>query len=325
LSRALRKTLSAVAHPFGLEVVNRHEYDRLQEHARLLTEIYTERLSWGQFSPSAPLACVAFSMDRALQLHALLSSYAEKVASPAPVQVLWRASNAAHTEAYREVAALSYGVPVRFVKQTSGDEFRSDFLALLDSLDAEKVFFLVDDIVFTEDVDLSEFSRFDTDRYVPTLRMGTNLRRCYTQQKQQPLPAFLQDPALSGEMICWKWQEGCCDWGYPLSVDGHLFSTAEFRAIVRRLPFYAPNTMESNLQRFASLFNCRRGVAYAKSRIVNIPCNKVQGENQNIHGDVHQNYLCTQWHKGLQMDYWKLYGCVNESAHQELAITLIPR
>jgi len=186
-------------------------------------------------------------------------------------------------------------------------------------------FFLVDDVVIIENVDMADFVKFSTDEFVPTLRLGTNLSECFTQKKQQPQPSFIPDRIADRDKVVWQWTDGRYDWGYPLSLDGHLFSTREIIVLTDFIDFRAPNSYESNLQRFNRLFLPRLGVGYRKSKIVNIACNKVQTENENICGNVHQDYLLEQWQSGLQMDYRRLYGFANKSAHQDIPFHLVRR
>ncbi|MCK4297361.1 MAG: hypothetical protein KAX28_11995, partial [Candidatus Marinimicrobia bacterium] len=180
------------------------------------------------------------------------------------------------------------------------------------------IFFLVDDVVFIEDFDIKDFAKFDADKFVPTLRMGLNLKKCYTVQKEQPLPELISDIIKDKDKITWGWDQGVYDWFYPVSLDGHFFSTQEITAMIRLIDFSAPNRLEDQLQKFRRFFLFRMGVSYRKSKIVNIPCNKVQIENKNLCGNMHQDYLLEQWQKGFQMDYQRLYGVMNESAHQEI-------
>ncbi len=282
------------------------------------SELYQSRIQYIASPSDWPAECIVFSKDRALQLHALLSSCMGKIAPQVPFHVLYHASTPAHQKAYEEVRELFSHTTIAFVKQDSGNSFRSNLIALLRSIRSEKMFFLVDDIVFTEDFDIKDFAQFDTDKFVPTLRMGLNLTKCYTVQKEQSLPELIPDIVKDKDKITWKWDEGLYDWGYPLSVDGHFFSTHEMTAMIRLIDFSAPNTLEDQLQKFRRFFLFRKGIAYKKSKIVNIPCNKVQNENKNLCGNMHQDYLLEQWQKGYQMDFRSLYGIVNESAHQEI-------
>ena len=127
------------------------------------------------------------------------------------------------------------------------------------------------------------------------------------------------------DLLCWTWQQGMHDWAYPLSVDGHIFSTVEIVALAEHTEFLSPNTFEANLQQYEAFFKRRLGVCYRKSRMVNIPCNKVQTDNANIHGDIHQDELLAKWEHGMRIHYQSLYGMDNKSAHQEIALNYIER
>ena len=271
-----------------------------------------------------PVGGIVFSKDRALQLHALLCSYSEKVISPVSLHILYHASTPSHQRAYEEVMEIFSG-KISFTRQSSNVSFKDDLVILLESVQARKVFFLVDDVLFIADFDMREFSEFDTDKIVPSLRMGLNLRRCYPIQKEQPLPELIPCAGSNGDIIFWKWNQGLYDWSYPLSVDGHFFSTQEITAMTKLIDFSAPNTYEDQLQKFRRFFVIRMGAGYKKSKIVNIPCNKVQIENKNICGNTHQDFLLEQWMKGYQMDYRSIYGFPNTSAHQEIPFELIKR
>jgi len=212
-----------------------------------------------------------------------------------------------------------------FIKQSSSISFKGDLEKILDSVLAQKVFFLVDDILIINGFDMQDFAKFDTDKLVPSLRMGLNLKKCYPIQRDQPLPELLPYTEIDENKIFWKWNQGIHDWSYPLSVDGHFFSTQEITAMTKLIDFSAPNTYEDQLQKFRRVFLFRLGTGYRQSKIVNIPCNKVQKENKNICGNLHQNFLLEQWLKGYQMDYRSLYGFPNISAHQEIPFEFIKR
>jgi len=279
-------------------------------------ELYQSRIGHVASPGTWPAECIVFSRDRALQLHALLASCLEKVTPQIPFHVLYHTSTQAHQRAYEEVRELFPQTSISFHKQASGGSFRDDLMRLLQAICSERMFFLVDDIVFTEDFDVTDFANLDTDTFVPTLRMGLNLKKCYTLQAEQPLPPLTPGPTK--ETVTWTWGDGLYDWSYPLSVDGHFFSTHEMTTMVRLIDFSAPNTLEDQLQKFRRFFLSRTGICYRKSKIVNIPCNKVQTENKNLCGDLHQDSLLEQWRQGYQMDFRGLYGFINESAHQEI-------
>jgi hypothetical protein len=287
-------------------------------------KLYESRVAHMAGSSVHPVEGIVFSKDRALQLHALLSSYSEKVVSPIPLHILYHTSTPAHQKAYEEVMKI-FSDKFSFIKQSSNNSFRDNLVALLDSVLAQKIFFLVDDVIFIENFDMCDFAKFDTDKMIPSLRMGLNLEKSYTVQKKQPLPELISCPGSDEDKIFWKWGQGANDWFYPLSVDGHFFSTQEITTMTKLIRFSAPNTYEDQLQKFRRFFLFRMGVGYKKSKIVNIPCNKVQKENKNICGNIHQDFLLEQWLKGYQMDYRSLYGFPNISTHQDIPFGFIKR
>lgn len=317
----MKKIINLILKPFKLEL----QPTDIKWERDAFAKLYESRIHKERKERKYPAECIVFSKDRALQLHALLASYYEKVVSPVPVYILYQTSSRSHEKAYEQLIEIFQKPKISFVKQNNADSFQADLIELLSSIQSEKTFFLVDDIIFVEDLDINDFAKFNTDKFVSTLRMGVNLKRCYTLQMEQPLPEWITSIINDEDKMCWKWKSGIYDWGYPLSVDGHLFSTHEITAISKLVSFNAPNTFEDGLQKFSRLFLPRFGVCYKKSKIINIPCNKVQIERSNIHGTIDQDFLLEQWQKGMQMNYRKLYGFVSNSAHQEITFELITR
>jgi len=265
---------------------------------------------------------IVFSKDRPLQLFALLESYAELVRDPPPLHLLFRASSAEYEEAYEEVVRLSPAPLGRVICERA---FRDDLLALLDGVSAPRSFFLVDDIVVVREVDLPPLLGLDPRRFVPSLRLGAHLRRCYTYAREQPLPSFLDGVLANPDLLAWRWADGALDWGYPLSLDGNLFSTAEIRLLAHRTSFSAPNSFEAGLQAHLRRFRRRLGVCHREARILNVPCNKVQRENENRAGHVDAAELLRVWRSGRRLDHRRLRGIVNESAHEEVELSFVPR
>ena len=198
---------------------------------------------------------------------------------------------------------------------------------LVKKLITDKIFFLVDDIIFIRSVDFIDLLQFETNLEVPSLRLAPHLSFCYTQSEKQVIPTMKRVGTTdSGEKFySWKWEEGEFDWAYALSVDGHVFGTSEIVAMTRLIDFSAPNTYESALQWFNDLYSERSGICYEQSRIVNIPFNKVQTENQNIAGDISSGEMLKYWQDGLEIDIDRYFNIENQSAHQEMELYLTRR
>ena len=256
-----------------------------------------------------------------MQLYALLESYFALVSDPCPLKILFRASTEPFASAYREVQEAFAARAVTFIAES---DFRDDLLALVESSAAAKLFFLVDDIVFINRVTLSDFVAFDTDRFVPSLRHGASLRHCYTKAAAQPLPPFRRSGAPDG-WLCWQWTDGVLDWAYPLSVDGHLFATAEILLMAKASSFRNPNALERAWQNLLPCFAERLGVAYETPRIVNIPANRVQSEEPNRAGHTSEHDLLGEWRRGRRIDVARYAGLAPDAVHMELELHLAPR
>ena len=293
-----------------------------KQHQKALQAFVECKARFAKQESRSTIECVVFSKDRALQLHGLLSSMREKACPAVPVHVLYLASSASHQKAYDDVKDIFAKQNMRFIQQKDDYSFKHDLMDILISLTCDVLFFLVDDILFTEPVNLNDILKFDPDAFVPSLRMGQNLTSCYVLQTSQPLPHFLEPPSGESDKIVWQWDKAELDWSYPLSVDGHFFSRREITAMAALVAFRAPNSLEDQLQIFKPLFEKRYGIGYKKSKIVNIPCNRVQTEINNLSGNIHPDELLAQWQKGYQMDYAKLSGLLNESVHQEMVLPL---
>jgi hypothetical protein len=242
--------------------------------------------------------------------------------------VIYRCSTSEHRLAYEELRKLLVDQPIQFVKEEESGSFRDALLTLLRELHADKVFFLVDDSVFIGPVDMRHFATVDVCWQVPSLRLGLSLCRSYVVNRQQPLPSFLPSESTSAssiETLRWRWSEGVLEWGYPLSLDGHLFDRREFLAMTSLIPFHSPNTLEANLQVFNRVFLMRDGICYRDPVIVNIPCNKVQKDFPNRHGTVDPQLLLEKWQAGFAIDYQRLRGLKPESAHQEVDLQFVRR
>jgi hypothetical protein len=265
---------------------------------------------------------IVFSKNRACQLHALLESYFHLAGHPAPLHILFDAAGR-HEKPYEELRRLFSKHGVFFVRQS---DFRADLLNLLGAIRAEALFFLVDDIVFTRPFDLHDFCRFPTDTYVPSLRMGANIRRSHTCTRDLPQPEFIARRQAGAEtFLIWKWSEGTVDWGFPLSLDGNFFKAAEITAAARHLRFTSPNTFETGLQKLLGLYARRYGVCAEKSTILNIPSNRIQNDYRNMAEGPSAEELLEKWNEGLAIDWRALEGFDNIDPHQPVRYTFIDR
>lgn len=265
---------------------------------------------------------LVFSMNRPLQLHALIASYLAMAKDPAPLSVLYRSTDARFEKAYGEVADAFRGEDLRLVRQDAGRSFKVQVMELLGTVRTRQMFFLVDDIVFTSPFRLSD-GRDRVDRGgIFSLRLGRNIVHSYNKQKAMAQPAL--SPIAGGlqPMVSWRWGR---DWNYPLSLDGHVFLTTEIRYMTGLAGFTSPNTYEGALQRFSPLFERREGFGYETSRLVNVPANLVQTDCANRHGNEDVEALLARWDEGFAIDMRAFASFPNRSTHQEIPYSFVER
>jgi hypothetical protein len=99
------------------------------------------------------------------------------------------------------------------------------------------------------------------------------------------------------------------DWCYPLSLDGTIFFRKEIEMMVSKLIFNSPNSLESQMQLYKDLFLCRKGVCFSKAKYVNIPCNVVQKEFNNLSNDSYSvEQLLNYFLNGKRINWKQLKG-----------------
>lgn len=329
----LRKVLARVVGPMRTRlgrVVRSLDLEPPRVNPRAFTLLCRASGALARAEVSQPPAGIIFSMDRAIQLEALLGSVRDKARNCGPLTVIYRATRPDHKRAYDQVLKAYADLVIPKQQETRG-EFAPILLNTLVELQSECIFFLVDDNLFIERVDLSELSEAATAYCIPSLRLGENLTRSYVVQQQQPRPPLRPFDALARPsreedgLLQWVWSEGVLDWTYPLSLDGHMFRRSEFLALAQSVEFSSPNLLESALQDFNAFFAWRLGLCYRKSRLLNIPYNRVQTDWHNLAGEVHQDDLLEKWNEGFRIDRQAYYGARNTSAHQEMPLKIVRR
>ena len=153
----LVNTVRSIFGKLGLVLLKQYQHDYLVAERKILLKLYVKE-SNRKFDAKTPVTGIVFSKDRPVQLHALISSYMHHVKNAAPMVVLYTATTEGFKKAYDEVSNEFSKQGVKFVKETS---FKKDLLDVLNKLKTEKLFFLVDDIVFINDFDMNDFASFD--------------------------------------------------------------------------------------------------------------------------------------------------------------------
>ena len=261
------------------------------------------------------LNIIVFSRDRACQLELFLRSmkYCFAQFKEFPVNVLYQYSDMRYQDGYSKLAGLSdFPKNVNMVKEIS---FQGDLIELLSERNPYTVFF-VDDMVWKEMFSLKggTFSSFtnDPDVLCLSLRLMRGLQYCY------PLDTFNEMPRFDYENK-WFWQGLVGDYGYPMSLDGHIFRTGDILDIVLSFKCNSPNRLEAKMA-LNPLHKRQKMVCCDISPVMNIPLNIVQDSWNNRHGSLSSLNLNKRFLSGERISTENIYGIKNSSCHQIIDI-----
>lgn len=262
---------------------------------------------------------ILFSKNRACQLELFLRSMKEffKEFNECEIKILYTFSNKEYEDGYEKLKLIHSDSNIKYNKENKLTKFKTSLLFLFDKLKPYSVFF-VDDNVFKEPFSFNdeEFKTFVTRKDVLTLslRLHPRLNYCYPARLKQVSPQMDKDGVFN-----WTGKPG--DFGYPMSLDGNFYHTQHLIYYLSNLNYNGPNDLESQMAMQPlpiPMMNC-----YNKSRIINLPLNKVQNFNNNIHGNITSKYLNDEFLDGKIISMDNIRGMDNTSCHQEIEIQLV--
>jgi len=247
-----------------------------------------------------------------MQLDLLLRSIEKNAKNTFNINILYKYSNEEFKKGYELLKERFKDV--NWVEEIN---FKEQTLSLIDSPLEHTCFFTDDDIIYNivSENDIIECLK-DNDIFCFSMRLGRNTIHCYTMNSSNVLISLKEDE----KFIWWNWKNHYLDFGYPLSVDGHVFRTKEIKKLIKATNFKNPNTLEANLQMFDN-YPKETMVAYKKSVLVNSPNNIVNTTYSNINGEkfnfstkyLNDRYLINSIIDYNLVDFSNIFGC-----HQEL-------
>ena len=317
----LNKFIKSIAKKAGVTLLKNNQYDDLISQRDSVLETYITAVHKPE---RKGVTGVLFSLDRPIQLYATLESYFKYIKNPAPIHVIYGASDEKYLPAYDELIEAFKAKPVTFIKET---KFRDTLIEVLETLKEDSLFFIVDDDTFTREYDFKELEKFNPLEEIVSLRMAPYYTESYTANVRQLPPNHLTKSQKYKGMWEWDWShpESNNEWAYPMSVEMHLFDTKEILAMTKSLNFKAPNTYEGMLMSYKSYVEKRRGLCYEQQVLFNNPCNKVQIENDNIAGDISPEFLLEQWNNGLKIDITPFHHLQTSAPAEEKTFKFVSR
>lgn len=264
---------------------------------------------------------IIFSKNRPAQLDLLLRSANRAYGILTNIHVLYDHTNQNFNAGY--LRCIEQHKTVTFTREF---HFQEQLFSLLLNGDSTNVVFLCDDDIVTRPfMDVAPdflFSEF-RELLCVSLRLGMNTTYCYPLKRNQRTPNWKTNLYKS---LLWEWEGSECDWGYPGSLDGHIFNRNLLRAILSDAKFSNPNELEESLaaaceklSRSFPLMAC-----YESSFITGNPINRVNTTHPNRFGDsfyrdeeeLNQIYL-----RGKRIDLDSVDRSAINGAHTELELS----
>ena len=293
---------------------------------------------------------IIFSYDRPMQLYSFLESIQINVKNLASISVIYRVSNAEYETGY-EIVKKTFN-DVKYFKQEN--EPAKNFKQLLLKATFEQAthrdaahrdvahrdvardyfMFGVDDIIVTDEVDVSKcIDLLEKEKaYGFFLRLGKNITRCYTINKNCGVPTELAQISKEAEVLdnvfTWCFNKSDGDWSQPASTDMTIYRKSDFKDWFYAFNFTNPNNFEGYW--IGASDKTKSGLCYETSQIVNIPINIVQ----ELKWHRSMNFLSPEdlleiFLDGYKIDIQDVKTYVqknrNEAPHMEYVLKFIPR
>ena len=275
---------------------------------------------------------IVFSRDRAAQLDLLLRSLALNAPTLlADCHVLWDAKRNTFFDGY-DVAKTEWPDVVWHGQNKL--RLDSDLIRTLRSTpDGHHVVFLTDDSVVYRPLPYSDPETvLDEDEHILTfsLRLGRNTTRCYPHNRDQALPVFGDE----GDYIAWAWRMADGDFGYPGSLDGHIFRKEDLVWCLHQTHgrdparyWCTPNQVEDALMQKIVLSSRELMASYPESVLVGVPVNRSNEETHttNRFGVTHARDLLAlneAYLAGGRLSLDSVRADEVDGAHAEFALEL---
>jgi len=144
-------------------------------------------------------------------------------------------------------------------------DYKQDLKSLLKTFNkANQVLLMTDrDILFEPfDESIIQSMMNNNDILAFSLRLGKNVTHCARMDSDNILKA---EDVKDG--MKWDWTKHYLDFGYPFSLQGHIFNIKEFNRFVKNTQFENRNSLEEGLQMFEN-YPKTFMAAFNKSKIV---------------------------------------------------------
>ena len=207
---------------------------------------------------------IIFSKDKAPQLRLLLESLSKNASDIFNLTVIYTTSNQEFDKGYEKLKSEEISLGVKWIQQT---EFKNNVLQALQTNSDHSCFMSDEDIMYGkfDGEKMAKAMKEDQDIFCFSLRLGMNTKFCMRLQTANNL----QGETHKDGVIVWDWQKNYLDYGFPLSLNGHVFRTRDIMKLTKQVGFKNPEQLEEALQIFDT-FPKFKMASYETSILVNV-------------------------------------------------------
>jgi len=262
---------------------------------------------------SLPVDIIVCTYNRPLQLKAWLDSLDRFVTGYGQVQIIARIDTDFEKGYTRLIQQFPQHIFLIQSKHNPHLDFKPIMLGALQNCPSKYVMFAMDDIVITDDINLTECTEAleKTGAHGFYLRLGKNITYCHSLHIATPSPPLV---SIGNGIYLWHFSQGLGDWNYPNSMDMTILRTAQVAHDLEGIDFRSPNTLEGwwGYKTGAS----QLGLCFEYSKIVNILFNVVQKDWPYPVTSGTDVYLFNEkFNDGFELDTTPLYKIRNKAPH----------
>lgn len=275
---------------------------------------------------------VIFSYDRPMQLYAFLESVETYVSNPHLIHVIYRCTDKRFKKGYKKVFNRFPYVQGHI----QGRHPEKDFKPMLKKCVFNKksltpyIMFAVDDIIFTDKVDLVECTAAlkKYNAYFFSLRLGKNTVKNTLAINQSLEPVHVGVPLgrdLRRDMFVWNFTDPSAQgsWNYPNSTDVTIYRKKDLKRPFKKAIYTNPNILEGEWHWNWQPRN-KKCLCYNHSKAVNLPLNVVNPYWQSANINISTWELLEKFMGGFKIDIGQFYKIDNYAPHMPYAPTFIP-
>lgn len=206
-----------------------------------------------------------------------------------PIRVLYTTTDESYEQGYE--ICIAQHPEASFVPEGPtglGLDFQDQVGSFLEWSGSDYISFFCDDDIFirpfTDHPSPERILRLDNRVICVSLRLGINTTNCYPLNREQESPSTQY---AVHDALYWEWIGADGDWGYPGSLDGHVFRRNTLLSLLREVEFKNPNQLEETLAKLCFALREQELMAcYWNSVVTGIPINRVNDTHPNRYGET---------------------------------------